>query len=287
MRSLGLIGKPLGEKFKVAISRLARRHANQGTNNATEAAIKPSISKCEDDVALELNPSLDRLQLAQTFLRTGRLHIPSILTDASAARLHYALERETPWGLIFNEGNRAREFKTVSPEEHQKMVMAAWERAPTSFQYIHHHYRLSERQKIYPRPDHYLRSLVAFLSAPHFCAFIRDVTGTDVNALQSSTATLFKPLHFLTIHDDHDHGNRRLVAFSLNMTPKWRPDWGGALQFFDRSDHVEEGYLPTFNALNLFRVPKLHSVSQVAAFGGMRYSVVGWFESGEAEPKLS
>jgi len=49
----------------------------------------------------------------------------------------------------------------------------------------------------------------------------------------------------------------------------------GALQFYDRDDHIEEGYLPTFNALNLFRVPKRHSVTQVTSFGGLRYSISG------------
>src|SRR3954471_14869040 len=29
----------------------------------------------------------------------------------------------------------------------------------------------------------------------------------------------------------------KLVAYVLNMTQKWQPDWGGALQFFDRDDH--------------------------------------------------
>jgi Rps23 Pro-64 3,4-dihydroxylase Tpa1-like proline 4-hydroxylase len=75
------------------------------------------------------------------------------------------------------------------------------------------------------------------------------------------------------------------IAYSLNMTPNWRPDWGGALQFYDGKSHIEEGYLPTFNALTLFRVPQFHSVTQVAAFGGSRYSVVGWFEADQGNPE--
>jgi hypothetical protein len=35
-------------------------------------------------------------------------------------------------------------------------------------------------------------------------------------------------------------------------------------------DQIEEGFLLTFNALNLFKTPKLHLVAQVASFGGMR-----------------
>ena len=41
-----------------------------------------------------------------------------------------------------------------------------------------------------------------------------------------------------------------------------------------------EGYTPRFNALNLFRIPAFHSVTQVANFAiGARYSVTGWIRA--------
>ncbi len=238
------------------------------------SAVFHSIS--ENNAVPALNPHLDRAHLAQTFAQTGRVRIASVLTDASAQRVHYALENETPWGLILNEGTKVLEFESVSAEDYQAMAVAAWSWAHSGFQYFYHSYRLLENHKIYPKPDHYLAKLVSFLTSPDFFALIREVTGLDSISWVSSTATLYKPLDFLTIHDDGLAGGK-LVAYVLNMTPTWRPDWGGALQFFDRGDDIEEGYLPTFNALNLFRVPRRHSVSQVAAFGGLRYSVSGWF----------
>ncbi len=228
------------------------------------------------DVLPELNPHLDRARLAADFKRTGRIHIPNILTDASAQRLFRALEQETPWGLLFNEGKELRAFGTVTAEDLQEMGIAAWERAHSDFQFFYHFYRLLENREIYPAPEHYLGKLVAFLTDPRFFAFAREVTGEESIAWISGTATLYKPLDFLTVHDDGKSSRR--IAYVLNMTPTWRPDWGGALQFYDNDDHIEEGYLPTFNALNLFRVPKRHSVSQVASFGGIRYAISGWFE---------
>jgi len=237
-----------------------------------------SLSMSADDIAPELNPHLDRAQLAQAFARSGRIHIANVLTDASARRVHRALEHETPWGVIFNEGKKVLEFETVSAADYQAMAIAAWGRAHSGFQYFYNHYRLFENRKMQPKSDHYLAKLVAFLTAPDFFDFIREVTGLDCISWISSTATLYRPLDFLTVHDDGLAGGK-LVAYVLNLTPEWRPDWGGALQFYDRSDHIEEGYLPTFNALNLFRVPSRHSVAQVSAFGGLRYSVSGWFGS--------
>ena len=41
--------------------------------------------------------------------------------------------------------------------------------------------------------------------------------------------------------------------------------------------------MPTFNALNLFAVPQLHSVSFVPPFAGaLRFSVTGWLRAGGA-----
>jgi len=231
----------------------------------------------------QLNPQLDRAQLAQDFARSGRIHIPNILTDPAARRLFQALQRETPWGLIFNEGLRTREVGEVSVQEYERMLGAAITRAHSSFQYIYYFHRLLTDRKIHPAPEHYLSKLAGFLTSQAFLDFIRQVTGQQAIAWTSSTATLYRPLNFLTIHDDNDterpQGGKRLVAYVLNMTPRWNPDWGGSLQFFDRRDHIEESYLPAFNALNLFLVPKFHSVGQVAAFGGERYGISGWFEA--------
>ena len=62
-----------------------------------------------DDTALALNPHLDRTQFSEAFARAGRVHIPTVLTDAFARRVHHALEHETPWGLILNDGKKVLE----------------------------------------------------------------------------------------------------------------------------------------------------------------------------------
>ena len=84
----------------------------------------------------------------------------------------------------------------------------------------------------------------------------------------------------LTAHDDVAPGKHRLYAYVLNLTARWRADWGGILMFLDEEDHVAEGYTPAFNALNIFRVPQRHAVSMVAPFAGEpRISITGWIRS--------
>ena len=67
------------------------------------------------------------------------------------------------------------------------------------------------------------------------------------------------------------------VAFVFGLTGKWRPEWGGLLLFHDRAGEVERGLVPGMNALTLFRVPRVHSVSLVAPFApAPRAAVSGW-----------
>jgi SM-20-related protein len=228
------------------------------------------------DVPLQLNPLLDCLGPAQRFAQEGRVHIPDVLAEPAARRLHRALEKETAWGLILNEGQKAIDLATVSQDDYRALAVAAWERAHSGFQYFYHYAPLLKNNIVFPASDHYLAELVTFLRGREFLAVVREVTGLDSIVCLSSAATLYKPLDFLTVHDDGLDGGK-LVAYVLNLTPNWRPDWGGALQFFDHDCHFSGAYFPSFNALNLFRVPQRHSVSQVAAFGGSRYSVTGWF----------
>jgi len=234
-----------------------------------------------DDAAPALNPDLDRAALAEAFRRKGRLHIANVFSDASARRLFHALERETPWSITFNEGSKHFDFDHISPAKQQQMAYAAWNRARSGFQFFHHRHRLTAVGEAYTDPNHYFAKLVAFLSSQGFLDFIREVTGLPGIVWINAMATLYKPLDFLTVHDDDVPDDNRLVAYVFNMTPVWRPDWGGALQFFDPNGNIEEGFMPSFNALNLFRVPKAHSVAQVAPFGGNRYAVTGWFHYGE------
>jgi len=234
------------------------------------------------DAGPALNPALDQPALAAEFGARGRIHIPNILTPDSARRLFLALKDETPWRLTLNKGVDFLDFPNLSPEERHRISVGAWERARTQFQYLYDNHRLSTGGEPYPYPDHYFAKLVSFLNARETLDFMRKVTGIDAIAWADAQATLYRPGDFLTQHDDRKNlasGHMRVAAYVLNMTPGWRPDWGGVLQFIDSRSHVAEGFVPTFNALNVFRVPAVHAVSQVSLFGGFRYSVTGWYHA--------
>lgn len=232
-----------------------------------------------NEILPELSPSLDRTKIAERFRTVGRVHIPEVLTRPSAERLYRCLVQETKWTTTLNNGRDFLDFDNVSTEERVKLALQTWQRARNDFQYIFDNHRLSQAGEPYPDPAHYFARLVDFLNSPTTLGFMREITGLPDIAWADAQATLYRPGDFLNVHDDSVSKFKRLVAYVLNLTPKWHPDWGGALNFLSPSGHIEEAYVPTFNALNVFRVPKQHFVASVVPYGGLRYSVTGWFHA--------
>ncbi len=243
------------------------------------------MSDAPPDRIPALNPAHDWRQLSQVYARFGRIHIPSILTPDSAARVHQALAAETPYSLVVNSGEKYFDLSNddlakMSVDERRNLVESAHAGTHRGFQLFYENHRLSEKGEPYPNPNSYLSRIAAFLNSQEFLLFVRAVTGENRIAFADVQATRYGPGHFLTQHDDGMAGKNRLVAYVLNMTPHWRADWGGNLMFLNREGQIAEGYVPAFNALNLLRVPQTHLVSSVAPFAGAyRLSVTGWLRT--------
>ena len=230
--------------------------------------------------APELNPALDSVSITAAYRRDGRVHIPDVLTEDSAKRVHHCLEQETDFALLVRSGpedGHTWRVATLTSQQQAELMTKAYSQAGDKFHFLYDAYSLSKEGEAYPDPSHYLSAITVFLKSAPMLDFVRRVSGASAIAYASAQATRYRPGHFLNQHDD-GNGRNRLVAYVLNMTPSWRPDWGGALLFSDRPGHISEGYLPAFNALNLFSVPQEHMVGFVAPFAGAaRYSITGWF----------
>lgn len=125
-----------------------------------------------------------------------------------------------------------------------------------------------------------LRAVHEFVNGRPFLDFITQLTGDDRVAFADVMATRYLRGHFATAHADELPTQRRLYAYVLNLTPEWRADWGGVLTFLDNDGHVAEGYVPKFNALNVFSVPQTHAVSVVSRLArAPRLSITGWIHA--------
>lgn len=234
----------------------------------------------------DLNPHLDRKQIAATFAATGRVQIRNCLAEASARNLHDLLAHRTKWGLAWQAGADGphnlpeAELRAMAPPARaalqHKLAASA---AAGEYAFLYGQYPLIHAylQRWAPGGPH--DRLVELLNDVPFLDFAREVTGLPGLRKADAQATLYAPGHFLSLHDDSHSEEGRRVAYVLNLCPiDWRAEWGGYLQFFDEADDIVEGYRPRFNALNLFRVPQRHAVSFVPPFAPReRFAITGWF----------
>jgi Rps23 Pro-64 3,4-dihydroxylase Tpa1-like proline 4-hydroxylase len=236
--------------------------------------------------ALRLSSELDWEQLSSAYAATGRLHVPGFLHPDDAALLHQSLRNRQDWRLVVNQGERSFDLdreaqKALSAEQRQQLEAAVHAEARYGFQYLYESVRVPDQpeQRLGDDP---LLAFARFMSSDPVRGFLREVTGCDAIDFADAQATAYSPGHFLTAHDDEVAGKHRHAAYVYNLTPRWRVDWGGLLLFEDSSGHVEQGFTPSFNALNLFTVPQPHSVSMVAPFAAnRRYSITGWLRGSD------
>jgi SM-20-related protein len=244
-------------------------------------------STVTDDAAggrpeLDFGPGLEVDALARVYAQAGRVHIPGILAAECAEAAYQSMRSEVPWQLHFNDEGSVYDLEAAQirawPAAQQKALHQRLQaNAVNSFQFLFDNFPLSDA---HTNPQHrnlYVMRVLEFLNSARFLDFARRLTGEPRIGLADAQATLYRPGHFLTEHDDSIAGPKRLAAYVLNLTPHWRADWGGLLLFLDGNGHVATGYKPAFNALNVFKVPQPHAVSCVTPFAGRgRYSISGW-----------
>jgi Rps23 Pro-64 3,4-dihydroxylase Tpa1-like proline 4-hydroxylase len=125
-----------------------------------------------------------------------------------------------------------------------------------------------------------LTRFAEFMGSAAVIAYLAELTGlTDID-FADAQATSYRPGDFLTGHHDAVEGKNRRAAYVLSLSPVWRTEWGGLLMFHGEDSAAGDYLVPQFNTLNLFAVPQMHSVSQVASFAAApRRSITGWLRA--------
>lgn len=233
------------------------------------------------DTPFQMQSWIDGRQLAAAFRSSGRLHIPQFLVPTGAQRLYEYLAKDASWSLVVHDGKDVREalpaVRKQFPQLDAELASVAYTSAPERFQFLYECERAPDapaERAANPTP---LNRFLDFINSRAFIEFIRQLSGIDSITWADGQATRYRPGDFLTIHNDFQADKKRRLAYVLNLTPVWKPDWGGLLQFINAEGNVAEAYAPRFNALNVFTVPQLHSVSIVTPFAqALRYSITGW-----------
>lgn len=239
-----------------------------------------------DDFPIGLADRSDLPSLVAEFADNGVVQIRDFLTPESALSLHQHLRARSDWMqvLLSETGivELPRDLRASMPEaQRQALDEAVYARARAGFQYRYESLRVPDGKEERRQSADPLARLAELMSGEEVRTLLRQVTGDPSIDFADAQGTAFSPGDFLTAHDDAVEGKGRRAAYVLNLTPTWRVEWGGLLLFHGADGHVSRGLVPSFNVLNVFRVPILHSVSEVTrASPYRRYSVTGWLRSG-------
>lgn len=232
---------------------------------------------------LELSPLLDMESLARDYAVHRRGQVKGLLRPRCAERIFQCLIKETPWGLVYNNGTEVieldhEEVLRLGPAGVQNLNPDIYARAQYEYQYLYYYYPLLTSYLSGKNPEFFLHRVLEFLNSEPMLDFIRKLTGIPEIIKADGQATLYRANNFLHVHMDEHSNEGWRAAYVLNFTKEWHHDWGGYLQFFDHEKNVEQAFVPTFNAINVFTVPKPHSVSYVPLYcPGSRLSITGWF----------
>ncbi|MDO1559255.1 2OG-Fe(II) oxygenase family protein [Brevundimonas sp. 2R-24] len=234
---------------------------------------------------LRLNPAMNVGPAAERLARTGRTQLPDVLTGDSARRLVELMKGAAPWTRSISISGRGADvpvtqFDAQAPGEQQRLLDIVWSEARDGFQYLFDRVRITEGRVAGAALPPLFTALDDLLNGEDFLETVRRLTGDEEIAFLDCQATRYLPGHFLTGHNDKRDEHGRRFAYVLNLAPRWRADWGGLLQFHRPDGTVEEGLVPFYNHLSVFRVPQWHSVSIVAPFAGEpRLAVTGWMRT--------
>ncbi len=231
---------------------------------------------------LGLNPHHDIEALARKYAKDGIVRIENLFAQETAEAIYQVLANQTPWHLVHSDAlgkhsyYRPEEWAEKPQPEKNRILTETMERAVDGFAYLYLCYPmirayLEKRDQTWP-----LHRMTEFLNTPEMLDFTRAITGESTVNKHDAQATLYSRGHFLNVHDDTGDSADRRAAYVMGFTKNWRLDWGGNLLFLDGQD-IGKGFVPSFNTLTLFKVPREHIVTQVSNFAGAgRFSITGW-----------
>ncbi len=233
-----------------------------------------------------INQAHDPNELALAFEANRRIHIPEFLEPEGAEVLLTFLMTAETWRLVVNSGDKLFELNRetqagLTPDQQRQFDELVYANARKGFQYRYETLRVPDAEAERRSHGTVLDDFALFLSEEPTLSFFRTLLGEPALTFADAQATAYGPGHFLTAHDDAVSGKNRKAAFVMNLTGDWSADWGGLLVFQNAASPISEAFIPTFNSINLFAVPQLHSVTMISPFASrLRYSVTGWLRTG-------
>lgn len=225
----------------------------------------------------QLNPDLDLANITQEYAKERRVRVNELLPVEQAAHLSQCLAEQISYRHAFVLDGKfgeasTEELNNITEQDRNQLLAGVAQQAAEGVGFWY------ERQALKADDDGLAGDVFNWLNSDALLKTMAQITGADEYNGAIAQATRYLPGDFLTRHQDDITEEKRQVAFVINLSPKWHPDWGGQLQFYQQDGTPRDTWSPDFNSLSLFDVSHIHSVTYVTPFAPRpRLAVSGWF----------
>lgn len=224
-----------------------------------------------------INPQIDLNQAHQEYAKDNRVNLSEFLDIQQAGSLAEYMHKQVNYEQAhFVDGvygqSSFEKLQKMPVEERQEFMTKIYQQAAGGIGFWY------GRQSIVKGAGDLGDNFLQWLNDEKTIESVRQITG--ITTLQSATAQLTRYMHgdFLTRHNDLVEKEKRRVAFAYYLSPKWHPDWGGLLQFYQEDGNPRDSWAPFFNSISLFDVKHIHAVTSLAIFTPTpRMAISGWF----------
>lgn len=236
---------------------------------------------------LTLAKQTNKEQLATQYQQQGFVKVTNALTESTLSTLHDFINEQAQWNLALNHHGKHQDFNNLEvakwPDEKKRQLEeVVFSQASDGFQYLYEAIPIYDIFHQNLMPDHFFNDIVRFLNTEATLDFFREILAAPHITFMDAQLTRFSAGHFLNTHNDDVNDKNRVAALVINLTKQWRADWGGALHLLDDEQQIEQSFLPSFNEINIFKIPRDHYVGYVSPFAtGKRLAITCWLRSGE------
>jgi len=236
---------------------------------------------------LTLAKQKNKKQLAKQFQEKGFVRVSNALSKSTLKAIHDFIFNQEQWNLAFNLQGKHQDLNNLEVEgwpdnKKQELKQIVFQQASDGFQYLYEAIPIYDIFHNDLLPGHFFNDIVRFLNTRATLDFFREILNAPDITFMDAQITRFSAGHFLNTHNDDVNDKNRIAALVFNLTEHWRADWGGALHLLDEQQQIKQSFLPSFNEINIFKVPLDHYVGYVSPFAtGKRLSITCWLRSGK------
>lgn len=236
---------------------------------------------------MEIINDLDTESLHQQYLDTGYVLIPNLLREEVAEAAYECLRNKVPWEFHYRAFNSRGKVGIVDPDTYSNMsdkdVLKCIPKIATlkdnDFTFAYCRYTIPTTLEETPEEAHVLTEIYRYFNSPEYLSLMGEITGDTAGKEVSTWASRYDRHHHLSVHMDESPGQGRIAAHVLGLSKEWEKEWEGCFAFCNSKGKPVQKIPPKFNTLIMFKVPRLHLVTQVKPYAkDSRYSLFGWYK---------